>query len=127
MTKPPQGKKIDFNSNTVKAYRAQLAALRNAYKAWLKANVPAAKVTGEFDIALNAVAVQLGGATLAQISATSMVVTAEYQGLYYPSATDPDTRTITNWNAAVMARITNDHLIAQMPRCELVSEGSMTP
>lgn len=90
-TKPAQGKKIDFNGNTVKAYRAQLAALRNDYKAWLRANVPGAKVTGEFDIALNAVAVQLNGATLAQVSATSMVANAQYQGLYYPNVfTDPD-------------------------------------
>lgn len=89
-TKPPKGKKIDFSSNTVKAYRAQLAALRNDYKAWLRANVPGAKVTGEFDIALNAVVVQLNGATLAQVSATSMVKNAQYQGLYYPNVTDPD-------------------------------------
>ena len=46
-TKPAQGKKVDFNSNTVKSYRAQLSALRNDYKAWLRANVPQAKVTGE--------------------------------------------------------------------------------
>jgi minor extracellular serine protease Vpr len=89
-TKPAKGKKIDFNSNSVKAYRAQLAALRNDYKAWLRANVPQAKVTGEFDIALNAVTVQLNGATLAQVSATSMVKNAQYQNLYYPNATDPD-------------------------------------
>ena len=39
-TKPPQGKKIDFDSNTVKSYRAQLSALRNDFKQWLKANAP---------------------------------------------------------------------------------------
>ena len=39
-TKPAQGKKIDFNSNTVKSYRTQLSALRNDYKAWLRANAP---------------------------------------------------------------------------------------
>ena len=94
-TKPPKGKKIDFSSNTVKAYRAQLAALRNDYKAWLRANVPGAKVTGEFDLALNAVAVQLNGATLAQVSATAMVKNAQYQGLYYPNATDPDVALIS--------------------------------
>jgi minor extracellular serine protease Vpr len=94
-TKPAPGKKVDFNSNTVKAYRAQLAALRNDYKAWLRANVPQAKVTGEFDIALNAVAVQLNGATLAQVSARSMVKNAQYQGLYYPNATDPDVALIS--------------------------------
>ena len=94
-TKPPKGKKIDFSSNTVKAYRAQLAALRNDYKAWLRANVPGAKVTGEFDLALNAVAVQLNGATLSQVSATAMVKNAQYQGLYYQNATDPDVALIS--------------------------------
>jgi subtilisin family serine protease len=89
-THPAQGKKIDFNSNTVKAYRAQLSKLRNDYKAWLRANVPQAKVTGEYDISLNAVAVQLNGASLGQVSATPMVSTAQYEGLYYPNATDPD-------------------------------------
>jgi len=89
-TKPAKGKKIDFSSNEVKAYRAQLSALRNDYKAWLRSNVPGAKVTGEFDIALNAVAVQLNGATLAQVAATPMVKTAQYQGLYYPNADDHD-------------------------------------
>ena len=102
-TKPPKGKKIDFSSSTVKAYRAQLSALRNDYKAWLHANVPGAKVTGEFDIALNAVAVQLNGATLAQVSATPMVVNAQYQGLYYPNATDPDVALISAPQAWALA------------------------
>jgi minor extracellular serine protease Vpr len=96
-TKPAQGKKIDFNSNTVKSYRAQLSALRNNYKSWLHANVPGAKVTGEFDIALNAVAVQLNGASLDQVAATPMVKAAQYQGLYYPNAAvgDPDVALIS--------------------------------
>ena len=89
-TKPPRGKKIDFDQSTVKSYRAQLSALRNAFKVWLRINVPNASVTGEFDIALNAVAVKLGGASLAQVSAAPMVRYAEYQGLYYPTAADPD-------------------------------------
>lgn len=91
-TKPPQGKKIDFNSASVKSYRALLSKARNDYKAWLRANVPAAQVTGEFDIALNAVTLKLNGATLAQVSATSMVSAAQYEGLYYPNqaAADPD-------------------------------------
>ena len=89
-TKPAQGKKIDFNSNNVKSYRAQLSALRNDYKAWLRQNVPQAKVTGNFDISLNAVAVELNGATLAQVAAAPMVKTAEYQGFYRPTIQDPD-------------------------------------
>ena len=95
-TKPAHGKKIDFNSNTVRSYRAQLAALRNDYKAWLRVNVPQAKVTGEFDVSLNAVAVQLNGATLTQIAAAPQVRHAEYQGLYRPiDANDPDLNLIS--------------------------------
>jgi len=91
-TKPPKGKKIDFASNTARSYRAQLAKLRNDYKAWLRRNVPGAKVTGEFDIALNAVAVKLNGATLGQVAAAPMVRFAQLQGLYSPNdaGTDPD-------------------------------------
>jgi len=94
-TKPARGKKIDFSSNSVKSYRAQLSALRNDYKAWLRQNVPGAKVTGEFDISLNAVAVQLNGATLAQVAASPLVLRAQYQGLYYPNASDPDLELIS--------------------------------
>jgi subtilisin family serine protease len=100
-TKPAQGKKVDFNNSTVKSYRAQLSALRNDYKAWLRANVPQAKVTGEFDLSLNAVAVQLNGATLAQVAAAPQVRRAEYQGLYRPIAADPDLgliNAIDAWN-----------------------------
>lgn len=92
-TKPAKGKKIDFNNSTTKAYRALLSKARNDYKAWLRTNVPGASVTGEFDIALNAVAVKLNGASLKQISATSMVARAQYEGVYYPTAAsiaDPD-------------------------------------
>ncbi|MFT3953952.1 MAG: S8 family serine peptidase [Piscinibacter sp.] len=89
-TKPAKGKKIDFSSTTVKSYRALLSKARNDYKAWLRSNAPQASVTGEFDISLNAVAVKLNGATLAQVSATSMVRSAQYEGLYYPAAADPD-------------------------------------
>jgi subtilisin family serine protease len=85
-TKPAKGKKVDFSSTTVKSYRALLSALRNDYKAWLRANVPGAKITGQYDIALNAVAVQLNGATLAQISGAPMVRLAQYQALYHPTA-----------------------------------------
>lgn len=93
-TKPAPGKKIDFSSNTTKSYRAQLSALRNDFKQWLKANAPAVKVTGEFDIALNAVAVQLNGTSLGTISAAPMVKGAQYEGLYHPlddvATNDPD-------------------------------------
>lgn len=92
-TRPAPGKKIDFSSSTVKSYRALLTKARNDYKTWLRKNVPGARVSGEFDISLNAVSVQLNGASLAQVSATPMVRTAQYEGVYYPTAeaaVDPD-------------------------------------
>ncbi|HET7825612.1 MAG TPA: S8 family serine peptidase, partial [Anaeromyxobacter sp.] len=92
-TKPPQGKKIDFSSTAVKSRRAILSALRNDFKQWLKANAPKAKVTGEFDISLNAVSVQLNGVALSTIAAAPQVQHAELEGIYYPTdlrSQDPD-------------------------------------
>src|SRR5215472_10736086 len=84
-TKPPQGSKIDFNSTVVKSYRAQLSALRNDFKAWLRANAPAANVTHSFDISLNAVSVDLNGTSLDLIKQAPQVLDAQPEGLYYPS------------------------------------------
>jgi minor extracellular serine protease Vpr len=92
-TRPPKGKKIDFSSAAVKSRRAVLSALRNDFKQWLRANAPKAKVTGEFDISLNAVAVQLNGVALSTIAAAPQVQHAELEGFYYPSdrrSEDPD-------------------------------------
>jgi minor extracellular serine protease Vpr len=84
-TKPPHGRKIDFKSQAVRSYRAQLNQKRNEFKRWLRANAPAAKVTSEYDVSLNAVAVQLNGTPLARIAAAPMVQSAEYNTLYYPN------------------------------------------
>jgi minor extracellular serine protease Vpr len=84
-TKPPRGRKIDFNSNAVRSYRAQLNAGRNEFKRWLRTNAPGARVTSEYDVSLNALAVQLNGTPLATIAAAPMVQSAEYNALYYPN------------------------------------------
>ncbi len=101
-TKPAPGKKIDFNSNTVKSYRAQLSALRNDFKQWLQTNAPKAKVTGQYDISLNAVAVQLNGTPKSTIEQAPQAAQVQYQGLYYPSDNnDPDLALISAiaaWN-----------------------------
>lgn len=89
-TKPAKGKKIDFSSTSVKAYRAQLSALRNDFKKWLSANAPKAQVSGSWDISLNAVTVKLNGTALGAIKSAPQVVSAEYAGLYYPTIEDPD-------------------------------------
>src|SRR5438876_298056 len=87
-TKPARGGKIDFNSQAVKSYRAQLATGRNEFKRWLRANAPGARVTSEYDITLNAVAVQLNGTSLATITAAPMVQSAEYNALYHPNLSE---------------------------------------
>ncbi len=89
-TRPLRGQKIDFNSPGVKSRRARLALIRNAFKTWLHDNARAAKVTGEYDLALNAVSVELNGTSLAAIQACPLVRGADYQFLYHPSTEDPD-------------------------------------
>src|SRR5438876_2653458 len=87
-TKPAAGKKIDFNSNTVRAYRAQLAAGRNEFRRWLRANAPGAKITSEYDISVNAVAVQLNGTALETIAGAPMVQQVQYNALYHPNLSE---------------------------------------
>lgn len=89
-SKPTDGKKIDFSSATVKSQRALLSAQRNAFRTWLQQNAPKAQVTGQYDISLNAVAVQLNGTPLAIVAGAPGVRAAQYQGLYHPTAGDPD-------------------------------------
>jgi subtilisin family serine protease len=97
-TKPAPGKKIDFSSASVKSYRAQLSAERNNFKQWLQQNAPAANVVGQFDIGLNAVAVQLNGVPLSTILSATLVQTAQYESLYTPQ-TDPDLSLISAFSA----------------------------
>src|SRR5438132_7003300 len=87
-TKPTRGRKIDFNGQAVRSYRAQLAAGRNEFKQWLRANAPRPRVTSEYDISLNAVAVQLNGTPLATLAAAPMVQSAEYNALYHPNLSE---------------------------------------
>ncbi|HSS15541.1 MAG TPA: S8 family serine peptidase [Candidatus Dormibacteraeota bacterium] len=84
-TKPAAGKKIDFNSNSVRSYRAQLSAGRNEFRRWLRANAPRARVTSEYDISLNGVAVELNGTPLETIAAAPMVQQVQYNALYHPN------------------------------------------
>jgi len=101
-TKPVAGKKIDFSSNTVKSVRAQLAARRNEFKRWLRANAPRARITSEYDVSLNAVAVELNGTALETIAAAPMVQRAEYNALYHPNLSESYKiiNAMDAWNAA---------------------------
>jgi subtilisin family serine protease len=84
-TKPSAGKKIDFNSNAVKTYRAQLAAKRADFTRWLQSNAPNATITSAYDISLNAVAVQLNGTSLNTIAAAPLAQQVQYNNLYHPN------------------------------------------
>src|SRR5437762_1883645 len=101
-TKPAQGKKIDFKSDKVKSYRAQLSAQRNDFKQLLHTYAPKAKVTSEYDISLNAVAVQLNGTSLDTIKGAPMVQSVQYNALYHPDLSE--SHKIINaagaWNSA---------------------------
>jgi subtilisin family serine protease len=101
-TRPAPGKKIDFGSTKVRSYRAELAATRNEFKAWLRRNAPKAQVVKGFDIALNGVSVKLNGTSLATLRKSPLVRHAELQGVYRPTA-DPDLALISaleGWAAA---------------------------
>jgi minor extracellular serine protease Vpr len=98
-TKPGPGKKIDFNNTTTKSYRAKLSALRNEFKKWLQVNAPKARITGSWDISLNAVGVKLNGTTLEKLRTSPQVRRVEYQGLYRPNAIDPDLSLVSAYDA----------------------------
>lgn len=85
-TRPAQGKKVDFTSRAVKNERARLAQERNAFKAWLRKNAPAAKVSAELDVALNAVGVELNGTAIETLRKAPGVSFVEAQGVFTPQA-----------------------------------------
>ncbi|MEO5711068.1 MAG: S8 family serine peptidase [Nocardioidaceae bacterium] len=92
-----KGNKRDFNSSAAKSERAKIVAQRHAYKKWLQRNAPKAQVTGEYDVAVNAVAVRLNGTPLSALKGGPGVTSVGYQGTYRPSASvavptgpDPD-------------------------------------
>ncbi|HSN43976.1 MAG TPA: S8 family serine peptidase, partial [Propionibacteriaceae bacterium] len=95
--------KINFSGTKTKNVRAQLAAQRNALRSWLKTNAPKAKITGEYDVALNAVAVRLNGTPIATIQKAPNVTHVGYQNTYVPTMSDPDLALINGvegWAAA---------------------------
>lgn len=96
--------KLDLQGKGARAERAELAAERNAFKSWLRANAPKATITSTFDVSLNAVAVRLNGTSIDTLRAAPGVRAVEYQGVYTPLAhEDPDLALIDGlkgWAAA---------------------------
>ena len=106
LTAPKHGKKLAWGSSAVKSERSRLSAQRNQFKRWLADVAPKARVTGEYDVAVNAIAVRLNGASLATLRTGPNVVSASYQARYAPTAEDPDLSIINafaGWTAAAPA------------------------
>ena len=96
--------KVNLNGSKTRSVSADLAARRNAFKSWLRKNAPEARVTGEYDFALNGVAVRLNGVARSTIAAGPDVAQVTYQQSYSPRAhEDPDLAIIdgaAGWAAA---------------------------
>lgn len=100
-----QAKRVDFKNSATKSARARLVAIRNDFKQWLKSNAPKARVTSEYDVALNAVAVDLNGTDIASLRSAPGVVAATLQVNYVmldEPVVDPDlalVNALAGWGA----------------------------
>lgn len=106
----PNGKVKTGGTKTQK-YKSDLAAQRNAVKSWLRTYAPKAKVTGEYDYALNAIAVRLGGTPLSVLRSAPGVASVAPQFIYHPTAVDPDLARIdalAGWAASGATSVESD-------------------
>src|SRR5205085_41334 len=75
--------------NSIGSYaRTAIAAVLLILGAAMFSIAPTAKVTSQYDISLNAVAVQLGGTSLDTIKSAPMVQQVEYNALYHPDLSE---------------------------------------
>ena len=103
--------RVKLDGQKTKSVKAALAAQRNALKSWLRANAPKAKVTGEYDFALNAIAVRLNGTSVATLRQAPGVASVQLQGLFHPTADDPDLARIDGllgWSVAGATSVPSD-------------------
>ncbi len=99
-----QTKKVDFKNALTKSARAQLVAIRNDFKQWLRSNAPKARVTSEYDVALNAVSVDLNGTAIEALRSAPGVIAATLEVNYemLSAPVDPDLsliNAISAWGA----------------------------
>ena len=86
-TRPDHGK-LNPNSAAVKKYLGYLKTEHSAFAKWLQTNVPSAKITSEFFVALNGVAVSLNGNAIGKLANNTDVLTVEYNALYHPTMSE---------------------------------------
>ncbi|MER3418038.1 MAG: hypothetical protein C4343_02775 [Chloroflexota bacterium] len=82
-TRPHRGK-LNPNSAAAKKYLGYLKQEHDAFAAWLRKNVPSAKITSQYFTVLNGVAVSLHGAAIGKLRENADVLTVEYDALYRP-------------------------------------------
>jgi len=99
-TRPQGSHKINFRSTAVRNERARLAAERSAFRSWLRTHAPAARVTSEFDLAVNAVGVKLNGTSVSRLRSAPGVRFVERQGVYSAVAHDDPDLSLSNVNEA---------------------------
>lgn len=80
-TSPSKGK-LNPNSAAAKKYLGYLKNQHSAFQKWLQRNVPSAKVTSEYFVTLNGVAVKLNGVAKGKLAKSDLVKSVEYVTLY---------------------------------------------
>jgi minor extracellular serine protease Vpr len=80
--------KLNPNSAAAKKYVGYLKNEHSAFAKWLQTNVPSAKVTSQYFVTLNAVAVKLNGAAIGKLANNTDVVSVEYNALYQPDMSE---------------------------------------
>jgi len=92
--------KVNVKGLQAKSARAAINAERNAFRSWLSANAPKAKIVGHFSLSVNAVSVKLHGTPLSLLSEAPQVKSVQYDTLYHPlDNNDPDLGLINAINA----------------------------
>ena len=86
-TKVSSGK-LNPNSAAAKKYVGYLKTEHSAFAKWLQTNVPSAKITSQYFVTLNAVAVKLNGAAMGKLANNADVAVVEYNALYHPDMSE---------------------------------------
>ena len=86
-TRPDHGK-LNPNSAAAKKYLGYLKTEHSAFAKWLQTNVPSAKITSQFFLSLNAVAVSLNGNAIGKLKNNTDVLSVEYNALYHPTMSE---------------------------------------
>ncbi len=83
--------RVNLRGKQAKDARSAILAERKAFRLWLRANAPKAKIVGSFSLSVNAVSVKLHGTSLATLRNAPQVKSVQYDTLYYPlDNSDPD-------------------------------------